>query len=316
MKPFMSCLILGLVIAMGPVKANEGDVTCTVSEYVKVGLEFDACQEVALSNLTDEQDPCPILKSVANECATNVKHCFTTKGWIRGRKLFFDSLALTYPDMNNCEIITDLAKDHDLAQIQGRKCSIAQEIVVAQETARCTNLIQMDMVTEMQKPVNETAKTQFQDLLCNALQKIKDECVDPNLRSCYEGHDLKAHTAYMVETLKVSGNVIAIHLAQDTTDVPSCPVFFSEPYLYGNDQSSGLVLTLILIMAVLVAVIVVAAVLLSIKKFRLIHRIRAWVANIPYEDFVKETAPETPMESRSDDGHGPNPGPPSQTSAA
>lgn len=69
----MPLLILCLLITLGAANENQGDVICTVSEYVKVGLEFDACQELALSNLTDKQDPCPILKSVANECATNVK---------------------------------------------------------------------------------------------------------------------------------------------------------------------------------------------------------------------------------------------------
>ena len=39
--------------------------------------------------------------------------------------------------------------------------------------------------------------------LCKSLQRIKDECVDAKLPRCYEGHDLKAHSAYMLELLKV-----------------------------------------------------------------------------------------------------------------
>eukprot|EP00095_Tigriopus_kingsejongensis_P004309 maker-scaffold902_size83268-snap-gene-0.14 protein:Tk04309 transcript:maker-scaffold902_size83268-snap-gene-0.14-mRNA-1 annotation:"chemotaxis protein" len=291
-------LALGLSAATG----NFEDVICPVEEYVKVGLEFDTCQEVALSNLSEGSDPCPMLKAVANGCAMNVKHCFTEKGWVRGRKLFFDSLALQYPEMNECNILKDLAEDLALSDTAGRKCSIAQEIVVAQETTRCTTKLQSQMINTIQQTRNASHPVVFYDLLCETLNRIKLECIDPNLGSCYDGRDFKAHQAYMVETLKVSGNIIAIHVA-NVTDVPSCPVFHSEPYFYNSThgQSDALIIGLILAVVLLLTVILVALIVMAVRKFRLVPRLQAWKAKVPYEDFVKASTNETQMEARHEE---------------
>lgn len=121
----------------------ERTVVCTIQEYVIVGLEFDTCQEQAFENFTAHQNPCPMLKKVAEVCAPTVKHCFTEKGWTRGRKLFFDSLAIQYPEMNECGILDSIEKQSELTDKDGEKCSIAEEIAVAQESAACSNNIQV-----------------------------------------------------------------------------------------------------------------------------------------------------------------------------
>lgn len=59
---------------------------------------------------------------------------------------------------------------------------------------------------------------------CDSLLKVKEACIDVKLQDCYIGHDFDAHSAYLLEALKISGDVIAIHLG-NVTDVPSCPVF-------------------------------------------------------------------------------------------
>ncbi len=51
----------------------QGDVLCSVSDYVKVGLEFEACYKSAFSQLDLEKRPCKTLKKVVERCADTVK---------------------------------------------------------------------------------------------------------------------------------------------------------------------------------------------------------------------------------------------------
>ena len=51
--------------------------------------------------------------------------CFDAQGWERGQKIFFDQLALQYPQINQCNLFngTDLTE-----RDPGQKCSIAEEV--------------------------------------------------------------------------------------------------------------------------------------------------------------------------------------------
>ena len=73
MKPKPSLLCLLVIIGLCEAIKFERTVVCTVQEYVIVGLEFDTCQEQAFENFTSHENPCPILRKVADVCAPTVK---------------------------------------------------------------------------------------------------------------------------------------------------------------------------------------------------------------------------------------------------
>ncbi len=59
-----------------------------------------------------------------------------------------------------------------------------------------------DGVDEEMHP--EDVRNRQRDILCSVLGTIKEKCFMPNLRRCYVGHDLNAHLAFLMESLKVS----------------------------------------------------------------------------------------------------------------
>ena len=78
----------------------------------------------------------------------------------------------------------------------------------------------------------------FRPVFCDHLMEIKKTCLMAKLPKCYEGHVLNAHAAYLLEALKVTSILVALHLDSKggtSTDVATCPVFVEENDLY-NDQ--------------------------------------------------------------------------------
>ena len=71
----------------------------------------------------------------------------------------------------------------------------------------------------------------FREVFCSHLMEIKKTCLMAKLPNCYEGHVLNAHAAYLLEALKVTSTLVALHLdskGDTTTDVASCPVFVDD----------------------------------------------------------------------------------------
>ena len=61
--------------------------------------------------------------------------------------------------------------------------------------------------------------------------EIKKTCLMAKLPKCYEGHVLNAHAAYLLEALKVTSILVALHLDSKggtSTDVATCPVFVAN----------------------------------------------------------------------------------------
>ena len=129
------------------------------------------------------------------------------------------------------------------------------------------------------------------------------------LPKCYEGHVLNAHAAYLLEALKVTSTLVALHLdtkGNTNTNVASCPVFVEEGDLYHDQgQGSGPLLEphlhenagredggaskaggLVAAVVVLSLVIIVAALGFAIIHFRLGPRLKAAVSRVPYMDFL------------------------------
>ena len=91
-----------------------------------------------------------------------------------------------------------------------------------------------------------------------------------------------------------------MHLV-NITNVPDCPVFQNSLYLDVSANSAGSDSTLVVALAVSLGVCLLLALVTSTvlvaRKVRLVPRLRAWMSNVPYEDFVKnEGVEETAME--------------------
>ena len=60
----------------GPLLSHEL-ITCSVEVYVRVNLEFEECQNIAINNFTNNDsgggNPCPLIKKIVETCADNVK---------------------------------------------------------------------------------------------------------------------------------------------------------------------------------------------------------------------------------------------------
>ena len=164
----------------------------------------------------------------------------------------------------------------------------------------------------------------FRDVFCSHLMEIKETCLMAKLPKCYEGHVLNAHAAYLLEALKVTSTLVALHLdskeaqrgaeGSASTDVASCPVFVEEmdhmfndhgqkppPLLrphhngggdHGGASKGGLVAAVVVLSLVLVA----AALGFAVKQFRLGPRLKATLSRVPYMDFVtnEQRAPPPP----------------------
>ncbi len=115
-----------------------------------------------------------------------------------------------------------------------------------------------------------------------------------------------------MESLKISGNLIAISLT-NVTDVPDCPVFATSPVAIGgsggagstyplppaavpirsggggatsNDDKDAAVPALLAAAAAVASLVVLAALVLVVYKLRLVPRIKAWASNVPYDDML------------------------------
>ena len=151
----------------------------------------------------------------------------------------------------------------------------------------------------------------FREVFCSHLMEIKKTCLMAKLPNCYEGHVLNAHAAYLLEALKVTSTLVALHLdskGDTTTDVASCPVFVEEGDLFhdqegqksrpllrprskggvasGAGEGGGARAGLVVAVVVLSLVILVAALGFAIIHFRLGPRVRAAASRVPYMDFL------------------------------
>ena len=92
-----------------------------------------------------------------------------------------------------------------------------------------------------------------------------------------------------------------MHLV-NITNVPDCPVFQNSLYLdvsanSADSNESSLVVALAVSLGVCLLLALVTSTVLVARKVRLVPRLRAWMSNVPYEDFVKnEGVEETAME--------------------
>ena len=86
--------------------------------------------------------PFPRPFSLINKWAGNqpFQVCFDAQGWERGQKIFFDQLALQYPQINECDLFNGTDLTH---RDPGQKCSIAEEVANGREVADCTNKLQV-----------------------------------------------------------------------------------------------------------------------------------------------------------------------------
>ncbi len=71
----ISLLVVGARLAAGGSDKGGGDVVCSVEEYVRVGLEFEACQKEAMVKFlqSGERDICPSIKKMEDVCSSSVK---------------------------------------------------------------------------------------------------------------------------------------------------------------------------------------------------------------------------------------------------
>ena len=73
----ISLLVVGARLAAGGSDrgGGGGDVVCSVEEYVRVGLEFEACQKEAMIKFlqSGERDICPSIKKMEDVCSSSVK---------------------------------------------------------------------------------------------------------------------------------------------------------------------------------------------------------------------------------------------------
>lgn len=93
------------------------------------------------------------------------QECFTDKGFKRGQQIFFDQLAIQYPEVNSCEAFADKEslneKDGD------QRCSVAEEVVNGQDVARCINSMQVRRHTD-----NWTTITLISRETRNAIERL------------------------------------------------------------------------------------------------------------------------------------------------
>ena len=95
------------------------------------------------------------------------KVCFDEPGWERGQKIFFDQLALQYPQvwmviLVQLKLLSECKKQNSISQISqcnlfngtdlterdpGLRCSIAEEVANGREVAECTNKLQVSKAT-------------------------------------------------------------------------------------------------------------------------------------------------------------------------
>jgi hypothetical protein len=142
----------------------------------------------------------------------------------------------------------------------------------------------------------------FLDVFCDSLMKIKTECFMAKLSQCYEGHALNTHAAYLLENLKVTSALVALHLdsrAGTNTSIVDCPVF-KDDELYADDADSisvpgksssggsGVNAGLVVTVVILALVIVAGVSLVLVKHYRLVPRLKAVVTRVPYADFVMD----------------------------
>ncbi len=89
------------------------------------------------------------------------------------------------------------------------------------------------------------------------------------------------------------------------TDVPDCPVFATEPMSGGygrngdssSSSSSGGNATVAAVVAAAATVAVLAllgGLALLVVKLRLVPRVKAWAANVPYDDMLVSPTPLPP----------------------
>ncbi len=71
--------------------------------------------------------------------------CFTERGWHRGRKIFFDTLAVQFPEVNQCDVFTEgKAKAGAVPDLEGYdKCTVQEEIASGQDIGICSNDLQV-----------------------------------------------------------------------------------------------------------------------------------------------------------------------------
>ena len=57
------------------VVVRDGEVVCSVEEYVRVGLEFESCQKLAMVRFvkSGQKDICPAIKRMEDVCSSSVK---------------------------------------------------------------------------------------------------------------------------------------------------------------------------------------------------------------------------------------------------
>lgn len=146
--------------------------------------------------------------------------------------------------------------------------------------------------------------------MCDSLTKIRDECIEKNLKECYEDHDYQAHLGYLLESLKVSTNVLALHLS-NVTNIPSCSAFQMDismneaPKLAVTPQksSNSLVVVLAASFVTMLFCFSIFSVLIVGHRTRLWPRMSAWIRQTPYSDFDRKNDPEAnnqaAMERRS-----------------
>ena len=159
----------------------------------------------------------------------------------------------------------------------------------------------------------------FRDVFCSHLMEMKKTCLMAKLPKCYEGHVLNAHAAYLLEALKVTSTLVALHLdstvGDTNTNVASCPVFVEEldhmfnehgqnpptllrPHQNGGGGDRGVAAKggLVAAVVVLSLVLVAAALGFAVIQFRLGPRLKATLSRVPYMHFVtnEQRAPPPP----------------------
>ena len=176
-------------------------------------------------------------------------------------------------------------------------------------------MFQLKMVHSLVEPAQKgggrtVEPANFREVFCTHLMEIKKTCLMAKLPKCYEGHVLNAHAAYLLEALKVTSTLVALHLdskGDTNTNVASCPVFVEEddlfhdqgqesppllrPHVNGNAgtasrEGGGSKAGLVVAVVVLSLVILVAALGFAVIHFRLGPRLKAAASRVPYMDFL------------------------------
>ena len=72
--PFILIVLSASFTAAADQDKNNGtNIVCSLSEYVRVGLEFESCQQEAVDAFTAGPDPCAAIKNMAVTCASSAK---------------------------------------------------------------------------------------------------------------------------------------------------------------------------------------------------------------------------------------------------